>query len=413
MPTNTDLPKSYWHETFAPLVPADALPEESETVVVGGGLLGCWTAYWLATAGVDVTLLEADAISWGATGRNGGFLMGGAAMGYATAIEQFGRDATREIWALAAEGQRLAGEVISEEQIDCDFRKPGTVGLALNEESLDTVHASRMLMSEDGLEGEVLDRHELQGLILTPIADEVIGGTFNERGALLHSARYLVGVAMAAQRRGARLVKARVSSLEPGDGVRVITDEGEVRAGNVIVALNAWTDELLPELAGLILPVRGQILSYAPGERLFSVGMGSDVTPTGEYWQQTPSGSIVIGGCRADAPNGDVGVREMRPTDDVTTRIESVLPRLFPEFGPREVERRWAGLMAFTSDHLPIADAAPGYDSVWVTGGFCGHGMPFGPIVGKHLAEAAVRGKRPAALEPLRIDRPTLSRMGM
>jgi glycine/D-amino acid oxidase-like deaminating enzyme len=92
----------------------------------------------------------------------------------------------------------------------------------------------------------------------------------------------------------------------------------------------------------------------------------------------------------------------------VTARIEQVLPTLFPELTGLRVARRWAGLMAFTSDHLPVADAVPGLANAWVVGGFSGHGMPYGPILGQLLADAVTTGRTPDELAPLRIDRPTL-----
>ena len=70
------LPVSYWHATFPPPVPEESLPAGTDVAVIGGGMLGVWTAYWLARQGVDVTLIEREVISWGATGRNGGFLTG-------------------------------------------------------------------------------------------------------------------------------------------------------------------------------------------------------------------------------------------------------------------------------------------------------------------------------------------------
>src|SRR5699024_8599136 len=106
------LPTSYWHATFPPPVPDDPIPAGSDVVVIGAGMLGCWTAYWLAKQGVDVTVLERDVVSWGATGRNGGFLTGGGALGYGAAIDVFGRDAARQVWTIAAEGRALAEDVI-------------------------------------------------------------------------------------------------------------------------------------------------------------------------------------------------------------------------------------------------------------------------------------------------------------
>jgi gamma-glutamylputrescine oxidase len=121
-----------------------------------------------------------------------------------------------------------------------------------------------------------------------------------------------------------------------------------------------------------------------------------------------PDGSIVIGGCRADAPNADVGVRDLIPTSQLTDRIERILPDLFPDLPRLTVARRWAGLMAFTSDRLPVADRVPEMANAWVAGGFSGHGMTFGPRLGQLLAEAVTSGEKPDALTPLRMDRPSL-----
>lgn len=404
-------PTSYWHATFDPLVPNDELPATTEVAVIGGGMLGCWTAYWLARAGVPVVLLERTVIGWGATGRNGGFLVGGTASGFGALSKQIGEGPARQVETLAAEGRELAERVICEEGIECDFRVPGTLLLALSDEELDGMRGDAGSLAKSGFAGELLDRAQVQDLVPTPLGEEIAGAMYARNGALVHSERYLCGVAAAARRLGARLVLAEVTGIVPdGSGSRIETTAGSLSAGSAVVAMNAWTDSLVPALAGKIVPVRGQILAYSPAARVFEAAMGASLTPTGEYWQQVPDGSIVIGGCRQDAPGGDVDVREMAPTDAVTDRIERVLPRLFPELTELAVARRWAGLMAFTSDYVPVADAAPDMPGVWVGGGFCGHGMPFGPRLGELLAEAATSGVTPEALAPMRIDRPTLGR---
>ncbi len=402
---------SHWHATATPPVPNDPLPASDDVVVVGGGLLGCWTAYWLARAGVSVTLLERDVIGWGATGRNGGFLGSGTAVGYLDAIERYGHDAARALWRLTEDGQTLAGEIVAEEGIDCDLRSPGILSLALTEDELAAMTRDIAAMAADGFAGATLDRRQAQSVIGTPLGPDITGaGVFSPYGGQLHSMNYLAGIAAAARRRGARLCRAGVTALAAeGDGTRVETSAGMIQAGRVVVAVNAWSDELIPALAGTIVPVRGQILAYEPIPPIFSTGLAASVTATGEYWQQTPDGTIVIGGCRGDAPNGDAGIREMVPTPDVTGAIEAVLPRLFPELTGLRVARRWAGLMAFTTDYLPIVDAAPELPAVWVAGGFGGHGMPYGPRLGQLLAEAAATGTTPQPLSPLRLDRPSLA----
>jgi glycine/D-amino acid oxidase-like deaminating enzyme len=189
-------------------------------------------------------------------------------------------------------------------------------------------------------------------------------------------------------------VQARVLSVEPcGEGARVHTERGSIDAGALIVAANAWTQQLAPAMQGFITPVRGQVISYEPIAPVFAPGMGADVTPTGEYWQQTPDGEIVIGGCRAARAGGEVNVVDDAVTDDVQGAIERVLPALFPALAGRlRVARRWSGPMAFTPDGLPVLDAVPGLARAWFAGGFCGHGMPFGMVFGQRMADAVVRG---------------------
>ncbi len=225
----------------------------------------------------------------------------------------------------------------------------------------------------------------------------------------MHSARLVHGLVGAAQQHGAHTCLATVTRITAdGAGVLVATTGGTVHAGAVVVAINAWTEELMPVFAGQITRVRGQVLAYAPITSVFRMGMSVALTPTGEYWQQTRDGTIVLGGCRAVAAGDDVDVRVSQPTLEVQTVLEQVLPRLFPRLGGLRVQHRWAGLMAFTPDYLPIADGAPDMPGVWVVGGFCGHGMTFGMRLGQLLAEAATSGRSPVALVPFRLDRPTL-----
>ena len=401
-----DEPRSYWHDTAPPPIPGDALPATSDIVVVGGGMLGCWTAYWLAKAGMKPTLIEKSAISWGATGRNGGLLRAGMADGYAATVERVGEADTNAIWQISQEGRNLAVEVIQGEEIDCHFKVVGSIHLWLDEATM------ARSMGRPNPEGDVaiaLDRQGLREHILTPLGPEIVGGMYFPDGARLHSSRYLAGIAGAAQRHGARLCLAGVRGLTADGGETLVeTDRGTVRANAVVVALNAWTDELVPSVAGVIKPVRGQVLSYAPFAQTFNTSVGVAATPTGEYWQQTADGSVVLGGYRAVATAQDVDVREMVPTDEVQEPLATLFPRLFPQLDGLQINRQWAGLMAFTQDYLPIVDRIPGHSRAWFGGGFCGHGMPFGPRLGQLLAEAAISGETPAKLAPLRASRPTL-----
>jgi gamma-glutamylputrescine oxidase len=400
---------SFWH-TGAPLslVP-DTLPPSADVVVVGGGLLGSCTTYWLARGGARVVLIERGAPAFGATGRNGGFHVVGTAEAYPAAIARHGHSAAQAVYQLTMDSRALLRAVLEGESIDCEYREPGRLNLALSPEDHTRQRETVAAMQADGFAAELLDRTQVQELVSTPLGAEIVGGLYVREDGLLQPARFVQGMLAAARRHGARICAAAVEALAAdGDSVQVSTSAGTIRAGAAVVAVNAWTGQLLPALRETITPVRGQILSYAPIAPVFRAGMGAALTPTGEYWHQTPSGAIVLGGCRAIAPDGEVGLLAEGTHPGVQSAIEHVFPRLFPELRGLQVAQRWSGPMAFTRDYLPIADHVPEIERAWFVGGFCGHGMPFGMRLGQLLAEAATTGARPKALHSLRLDRPTL-----
>jgi glycine/D-amino acid oxidase-like deaminating enzyme len=400
---------SFWQRQAPLNLASDPIPPTAEVVVIGGGLLGCSTAYWLARSGVRVIVIEQTAPAFGATGRNGGFHVIGTSEAYHTMITHFGHADAKAIYQITLDSRSLLRQVLAEEQLECEYREPGRLNLELNEAER-TAHAAAITaLRADGFEAEQLDRAQVQDLIHTPLGPEIVGGIFAREDGLLQPARFVHGMLAAARNRGAKICCAQATSItSEGSGVRIETNAGPISAGAVIVAINAWSDQLIPALKGIVTPVRGQILAYAPIPLVFPTGIGAAVTATGEYWHQTPDGSIVLGGCRAIAADGEVGLLAEGTTPDVQSAIEGVFPRLFPQLNGLQVAQRWSGPMAFTRDHTPIADCIPGIPHAWFVGGFSGHGMPFGMRVGQLLAEAATNGNTPAELHALRLDRPTL-----
>jgi gamma-glutamylputrescine oxidase len=406
-----DTPESYWQATGSAYAHRSAqLPARTDVLVIGGGLLGAATAYWLARSGIATVLLEQGHLASGATGRNGGFMVAGTAERYPAAVARLGLTTARAVWQLTLDNRALLRQVLEEELIACDYREPGHLRLALGDAQLAELADDVAALRADGFVAELLEHRQLQALITTPLGPTISGGLFAPEDGLLHSAQLVYGLAAAAERHGAQIVTGTaLTGLAPdGDGLLARTTGGDLRAGAAVVAANAWIGQIIPVLAGRVKPVRGQALAFAPAPAIFAHGLGAALTPTGEYWQQTPAGTIVLGGCRAVAPDQDVGIHDSRPTPEVQAALEQVLPSLFPALAGLRVVQRWAGPMAFTADYLPIADRAPEQPNTWVVGGFCGHGMPFGLRLGQLLAQAAVGGPPPAELTPFRLDRATL-----
>ncbi len=392
---------SYWQSSFPTPTLAQTPPDEVDLAVIGGGVLGVSAAYWGARSGARVALLEQQGIAWGASGRNGGFVTEGAALPYLSAIAKFGRDTARAIWRVTAENRSLARQIIGEERLDCWYREAGNLSFALSEAEMEGIVANVHALNADGFPVEALTRAQTQALVGTTLGPAIEGARYASYAGLVHSTRLVGGLAEAAAARGAALVEATVTGITP---THVVTTRGTIRARAVVVAANAWISRLVPAARDIIVPVRGQALSYAPIAPVFGPGMGASITPTGEYWQQTLDGSIVIGGCRAARPDKDVGALRHDTTEDVQAGIERVLPELFPALTGLQVSQRWAGPMAFTPDYLPVADRAPGEANIWYAGGFCGHGMPFGIVFGKLLVQAALGGDA-RALAPFGVSR--------
>lgn len=413
-PSDRPAPLSYWHETAPQLVLSPDLPTRVDVAVIGGGLLGASTCYWLARGRADVVLLERNAPAYGATGRNGGFVAVGTAESYPDAIARLGHETARAVWTFTLENRALLRQVLAEEEIACDYREPGSLHMSLGDEQYAALERTVAAMRADGFAADLLDRTQVQSSIGTPLSLDITGGEFLPGNGLVHSARLVQGLLQAAMRHGAKAALAEVTQLVPdGTGIRIETSQGiSVHARSVAIAVNPWTGELLPAVAPFITPVRGQVLAYAPSAPVFQMGMAASMTRTGEYWQQTVDGSIVVGGCRDFAQGHDVNVRTIFPTPEVQTPLEQVIPHLFPALSDLRVKRRWAGLMGFTRDYIPIVDAVPHLPGAWFVGGFSGHGMPFGIRLGQLLSEAAMSGVKPDALELLRLERPTLNAAG-
>lgn len=406
---------SYWQQT-APIVPLSTdLPSSIDVAVIGGGLMGVAATYWLARAGISVALLEREAIGWGASGRNGGFVVAGPARSYLETIHHLGHHIASTVMTDTLLNQTLLRQVLEEEAIECHYREPGQLHLTLTQQEEALLRSETSTYQSDGFSVEFLDRSAVQKLIHTRLSSEVRGGCLKIGQGLVHSARFVRGLAQAAIRHGAQVYQAEVQTLVSGDEhVCLSTSKGRINAAAVIVAANVWTGALLPELAHLLLVRREQMLAYAPLPPIFEHGISATIT-SGEYFQQMPDGTIVIGGCNTVAPREDRWVWEMMPSPVVQTAIEDVLPQLFPDLAQLQVVLRWGGLLDYTTDWHPIVDRLPTNSRTFVVCGLSGHGMPFGLRFGSLLAEAVSSGHLPDALQPYRLGRPTLQpwdRMG-
>jgi glycine/D-amino acid oxidase-like deaminating enzyme len=342
-------------------------------IVIGGGVTGCSCALSLAERGVDVRLLEAREVAAGASGRNGGFALRGGAMAYDRARAKLGPDRARLLWRLTERSlERVAGLAGDA------FRGVGSLRLASDREESVALLRELEALHGDGFAAGWLDAlpapldRLFHGAILTPVD----GAT--------QPAEWVHRLARHAVAAGAEIVEQT-----PADA-----RELEFDARAIVVAVDGLTAAVLPELAALVTPIRGQMLATEAipellYERPHYARHGYD------YWQQTADGRLVVGGKRdASFETERSAVEETTPL--VQERLESLVADLIGRV-PR-ITHRWAGIWGDTPDRLPLAGRVPGRERVWVAGGYSGHGNVLGFACGDLVARA-ILGEQPPELE--------------
>jgi glycine/D-amino acid oxidase-like deaminating enzyme len=366
----------YWLDASAPSYGPLAGDEAVEVAVVGAGVTGLACARALASAGKRVRVIEARRAGSGASGRNGGFAPRGTAASYDLAPL---RDVVRATEEALVRIRALAGDA---------FRPVGSLRVATSEDELAAVHAEADALAADGFAVEWRDAEELP----PAVRGRALGGIFHGVDGALDQGTWIRRLAALAHDAGAAVAEdTRVLAL---DGGRVETERGTVEAESVVVATDGYTDGLVPELDTAIAAVRGQVVATAP--------LAADVLPCPlhgrwgyDYAQQLRDGRIVAGGRRDLDLEAETGLEELT-TDAIQAGLEALLAELVGSVP--EITHRWAGIMGFTDDLLPLVGPLPGRDGVWVSAGYSGHGNVLGFACGEAVA-AALLGRPEAWLE--------------
>ncbi|MGP1345842.1 MAG: NAD(P)/FAD-dependent oxidoreductase [Phycisphaerales bacterium] len=357
---------------------------EADLAIVGAGIAGLSGALEASRLGQRVVVLERGAgPGAGASGRNAGFLMRGAADNYARAVRELGRERARELWRFTE--QNLA-DLRSEglERVP-GYAARGSCLLALEADEGEELRESLALLRADGFAGEDLRVGAEAGDDVAR-APGVVCGLINPDDAVCHPVRLIEWIASmlphGVLRTGAD--GGQVHEIVPvsgsgagSDGLVVRTDRLEVRAARALVCANAWIARLIPALRGVVVPNRGQMLALeAPAEAL-RIDHAYYANHGGEYFRRVNERTVILGGCRRHREDEERTDSD-EPTPAVQAELERFGERVFGRSFP--VGARWAGTMAFTPDHLPLTGPAPGVGGgrVWVCGGFTGHGMSLG-----------------------------------
>ena len=376
------LDRCLWTETSPlPRFPASSLPERTDVAIIGGGYTGLAAARALARRGVDATVLEQHTLGWGASGRNGGFVLPGYKPEIEKLAKRLGAARAARMFQLSLEAIRHLSSLISEEGIACDFVRCGAVSLAAKPGHLRGLEQSGRFMREQlGYETELLGRDELAREIDSP---RYHGGLVDPGGCSLQPAQYAQGLAQAAERAGARLLEgAEVKRIRRMHGAfEVTTTKGTVKAREVLAATNGYTPRALAPLRRRVIPIGSYQIATAPldedqARRLVPRNrVFSDTKNLLYYFRLSPDRRMVFGGRASFTPTG---------TRRSAAILATAMGEVFPELAGATIEYAWSGKVAFPVDHLPHAGRLGG---VHYSMGYCGHGVALATYLGGRMGE--------------------------
>lgn len=374
----------------------------ADIVVLGGGVTGISAAYFLVSRGCRVALVERDVLASGATGRNAGFLLCGVANTYSVAVKSHGRERARALWSLSRDNHALLRGLVEQEKIECLYARRGSTTLALSEQEAKALSRSAAQLAEDGFRAEFLD--DTAAARAFP-GSGVLAGLHHPDDGEIHPARFVRGLALAAENRGARIYERTPVSAIHGsaDSVTLETPGGKLSASMLLLAANAYTALLHPYFDGSIVGMRGQMFATEPcPERLIPNPVYVDFGF--EYFRQLADGRILAGGGRRASLDTELTYVD-RPTEKVQGAIESFLYSCFPAARRLRITHRWAGIMGFSCDELPNVGPVPGSVNTYVAAGYHGHGMGYAVVAAKSVSEMMLDGKSslpPDLLSPRR-----------
>jgi glycine/D-amino acid oxidase-like deaminating enzyme len=361
--------------------PAVPLPSRTDVSIIGGGYTGLAAARALARRGVDVTVFERYTLGWGASSRNGGFVLSGYKPEMEELSQRLGAERASRMFQLSLDALRCLADIITEEGISCDFSRCGAVTLAAKPAHLGALEQSgRFLRHHLGYETRLLTRDELAGEIGS---SRYHGGLLDPGGCSLQPAKYVQGLARAAERAGARLLEdTEVTKVRrvPG-GFEIHTARGPVRSREVLAATNGYTPPALARLRRRVIPIGSYQIATSRLEeelalRLIPRGrVFSDTKHLLYYFRLSPDRRMVFGGRASFTPTG---IRR-------SARILAAgMSEVFPELATATIEFAWSGKVAYPMDHLPHAGRL---DGVHYSMGYCGHGVALATYLGGLMGE--------------------------
>lgn len=354
----------------------------TDICVIGAGYTGLSAALHLAEKGYTVSLLEAEKVGWGASGRNGGQVCQGHNMDHADMVRKVGKQNADALWQMSLESVDLVKDLIAKHQIQCDL-KQGVLHVAAK-----TKHNDEFKESVE-YKHEVLGYQDIQYVEPSEVADMLgtdrySAGEYWTQGAHLHPLNYALGLAAAAEKAGVKIYEdTRVQSYQAGQNAHVITEGGRVNAKYILLACNGYLGKLEPRVAGKIMPINNFILATEPLSEEMCRRINRDDVAVADsrfvinYFKLSGDNRLLWGG-------GENYTSSF--PKDIPNFVRKYMLEFYPELKDLRIDYGWGGTLAITMNRMPFFDRVE--DNLFVAQGYSGHGVALATLGGKLMAEA-------------------------
>lgn len=372
---------------YADSVPAQPLrpplrgEQATDVCVLGAGYTGLSTALSLAERGYRVTVLEAQRVGWGASGRNGGQAIVGYGCEVDTLERLVGNADARRLFDYSREGMALLRQRLQRYAIACDWRD-GHASVPINPRQERALRRGLLALAERyDYPLQWWDRSTLRRQLDSP---RYCGAMFDAASGHLHPLAYAQGLARAAESLGVVIHEASpVQALVRGPRPQLRTASGTVTANQVVIAGNAWLQGIAPELERRIMPVGTYIgasppLGEARARDLIRNDMAvADVSWALDYFRLSADHRLLFGGRASYSALPPPNLRGV-----MTRRMHQV----FPQLADVGMEQVWGGYVDITRNRAPHWGRLT--PTVYFAQGFSGHGVAATGLAGAVIAEA-------------------------